>query len=121
MVTQYGFSDVVGDVDLGSRYNQLSAQTKETIESEVRRIIDEGRTRTTKLLTERRKELDLIAKALVEYEVLNLEEMQKVLRGEELPKLSATPTAPIKLPDLAIPPTLNGSQAHGDRQDRTAS
>jgi ATP-dependent metalloprotease len=116
MVTQFGFSEVVGDVDLGSRYNQLSAQTKETIETEVRRIIDEGRVRTTKLLTERRKELDLIAKALVEYEVLNLEEMQQVLRGEKLPKLTTTPGTPIKLPELSVPPGMNGSQQRGEEE-----
>ena len=113
MVTEYGFSDKLGDVDLASRYKSLSADTKELIEAEVRRLIEEGRARATKLLTERRSQLDLIANALVEYEVLNLEEMQKVLRGEKLPKLTAAPAAPVKLPELpelAVPPGLGGSR-----------
>lgn len=84
-----GFSDVLGDVDLDSHYNRLSTETKQKIDSEVRRIVDESRQRAMKLLTERRKELELIANALVEYEVLNLEEMQKVLKGEKLPKMSS--------------------------------
>jgi ATP-dependent metalloprotease len=106
MVTEYGFSDSLGDVDFASRYKSLSAETKEKIEGEVRRIIEEGRARATKLLTERRKELELLANALVEYEVLNLEEMQKVLKGEKLPKLEAEPSAPLKLPELQLPPSM---------------
>jgi ATP-dependent metalloprotease len=112
MVTQFGFSDLLGDVDLDSNYNKLSSETKLKIEGEVRRLVDEARERARKLLEGKRKELDMLAKALVEYEVLNLEETQKVLRGEKLPKLTSTPRTPIKLPelpDLAIPPPLPGS------------
>lgn len=104
MVTTMGFSKALGNVDLHNSYNNLSSETKQLIESEVRRIIDESRARATKLLTERRKELDMLAKALVEYEVLDLEEMKKVLKGEKLPKMSAAPNSPIKIPDLALPP-----------------
>ena len=108
MVTQMGFSDLLGDVDLNSNYNLLSSETKRKIEREVQRLVDEGRQRATKLLTEKRKELDVLANALVEYEVLNLDEMQRVLRGEKLEKIKALPAVPIKLPDLAIPPGLGG-------------
>ena len=99
-----GFSDILGDVDLDSNYNRLSSETKQQIEHEVRRIVDESRQRARKILTEKRKELDILAKALVEYEVLNLEEMQKVLKGEKLQKMTSTPKVAIKLPELALPP-----------------
>ena len=108
MVTQCGFSDALGNVDLSSDYNSLSSDTKQKIEYEVRRLIEEGRERATKLLSSKRKELDLVANALVEYEVLNLDEMQKVLRGEKLQKIKALPSMPIKMPDIVLPPGIGG-------------
>lgn len=87
MITQMGFSDLLGDVDLDSRYARLSSETKQQIETEVRRIMDEARQRARRILTARRRELDILARALVEYEVLNLDEMQRVLKGEKLLKL----------------------------------
>jgi len=110
-----GFSETLGNVDLSRDYNSLSSQTKEAIEIEVRKLIEDGRNRVTKLLTERRKELDLLATALVEYESLNAEEMEKVVRGEPLEgKMKILPDAIIKLPDITIPgmePT--GEVGHG--------
>ena len=113
MVTQMGFSELLGDVDLDSNEYRLSGDTKQKIENEVRRIIDESRQRAQKILTERRKELDLLANALVEYEVLNLEEIQKVLKGEKLAKLGSTPKSPIKLPELELPPSLGAPSGPG--------
>ncbi|KAL8679744.1 MAG: hypothetical protein Q9186_004016 [Xanthomendoza sp. 1 TL-2023] len=115
MVTQCGMSDALGNIDLASNYSFHSSETRAKIESEVRRLIEEGRERATKLLSENRKELDIIAKALMEYEVLNLEEVNKVLKGEKLPKLTSKPAAPMKLPDLILPasslPAQSGPQA----------
>jgi len=108
MITQNGMSDLVGDVDLHSAYSSPSPETRRQIESETRRFINEGRQRATALLTEKRSELDILAKALVEYEVLNLEEMQKVLRGEKLQKLTSATKAPLKLPEIVLPPGMGG-------------
>ena len=109
MVTRNGFSDLLGNVNLDLNYNQLSGETKRKIEHEVQRLLDEGRQQATKLLTERRKELDILAKALVEYEVLSLEEINRVLKGEKLQKLSISAGTPIKLPELGLPPVLGGA------------
>ncbi|KAI4276593.1 MAG: hypothetical protein LQ337_002376 [Flavoplaca oasis] len=103
MVTQCGMSDALGNIDLASNYDLHSSETKAKIESEVRRLVEEGRERATKVLSENRKELDIIAKALMEYEALSLEEVNKVLKGEKLPKLTSKPAAPLKLPDLVLP------------------
>ena len=108
MVTKMGFSDTLGNVDLSTNYQKLSSETKQKIEQEVRSIVEEGHGRATKLLTSKRKELEIIANALVDYEVLNLEEMQKVLRGEKLQKLKALPGMPIKIPELVLPPGIGG-------------
>ena len=109
MVTRMGMSDSLGNVDLDTDYGHLSSETKQQIEHEVRRIVEEGRQRATKLLTEKRKELDILANALVEYEVLNLDEMERVLKGEKLAKLSALPGVGIKLPELVLPSGIGGA------------
>jgi ATP-dependent metalloprotease len=62
-------------------------------------LVEEARTRATNILTEKRKELELLTKALIEYETLTREEMEKVLRGEKLDKLESSPAAPLKLPE----------------------
>lgn len=111
MVTRYGMSDDLGNIDLATNYDLVSPETKRKIESEVRRLIEEGKARATKLLTENRRELDIIARALMEYEVLNLDEVDKVLKGERLPKLTSKPAVPIKLPELVLPAGLSGPQS----------
>ena len=101
MVTRYGMSERLGNVDLGSDYARLPTETKQIIWEEVRRIVEESKARATKLLTDRRKELELLAQALVEYETLDKEEMEKVVRGEKLvDKMKASEGVPIKIPEL---------------------
>ncbi|KAL9612441.1 MAG: hypothetical protein Q9167_002950 [Letrouitia subvulpina] len=108
MVAQCGMSDALGNIDLAGSNRYISSGTLEKVEDEVKRIIEEGRQRATKLLTEHREELDILAKALLEYEVLSLDEIKKVLKGEKLQKLSVTPNIPLKVPELVLPspPTL---------------
>jgi ATP-dependent metalloprotease len=100
MVTRAGMSDKLGNIDLASDYNRLSSETKQEIEREVRRLVEEGRERATKLLTANRESLNRLAKALLEYETLNKEEMEKIVRGESLPdKMKVDPRVPIKTPE----------------------
>ncbi len=113
MVTQMGMSDDLGNVDLNTDYTHLSSETKTRIEREVRRLVEDGRQRATKLLTEKRKELDLIADALVQYEVLNKDEMEKVVRGEKLQKIKSLPNVPIKLPEIVLPAGMGGPSTGG--------
>lgn len=128
MVTQVGMSETLGNMDLHSKYARLSSETKQKIEDEVRRILDESYERARAVLTERRKELDLLALALVKYEVLNGEEIRRVIRGEKISKLTSKPNQPIKLPEvktptglgelppgLKAPPGLGGTSPLGDK------
>ena len=108
MVAQLGMSAALGPVDFGRDYELLSTDTKSKIEHEVRRLIEEGQQRATTLLTEKRKELDLLAKALVEYEVLSLEETQKVIKGEKLEKMKSSVKMPMVLPEIVLPPGMGG-------------
>ena len=108
MVTELGMSDILGNMDFASSYNYLSSETKSKIEQEVTRFVEEGKARATALLTEKRKELDILAKALVEYETLSLEEVKKVLKGEKLDKMIALQPSPLKLPEIVLPPGMGG-------------
>lgn len=110
MVTQFGMSDKLGNVDLYSNHDILSSETKRLVESEVRRLIDESRLRVEKILRDKRKELDLLAKALVEYETLSKAEAYKVIKGERLDRPAVNAYIPSKSPEesgnggLQVPP-----------------
>jgi ATP-dependent metalloprotease len=101
MVTRFGMSEKLGNVDLASNHNQLSAGTKELVETEVRRFTDEGYQRARNLLLSKRKELDRLAKALIEYETLNSSEAFKVIKGEKIDK-PILPSGPIKIPEIPL-------------------
>ena len=108
MVTVFGFSDRLGNVDLYSNYRDLSPDTKRLIDNEVRRIIEEARMNAKQLLQEHRKELDLLAQGLVQYETLDKEEILKVIKGEKLPdRFMSMPDTPIKIPDIPAAPAIN--------------
>jgi ATP-dependent metalloprotease len=83
-VRHYGFSDALGTVDL-SDDERLSTETRHIIEKEVRALIEGSQQRAMTMLRDKASELDLLAEALITYESLNLDEVQKVLRGETLP------------------------------------
>ncbi|MGJ8544512.1 MAG: ATP-dependent zinc metalloprotease FtsH [Sulfitobacter sp.] len=93
MVMRYGMSDKVGNIDYqeaaagyqtngGAGGFSVSAATKELIESEVKRIIDEGYDVAVKILHERNKEFELLAQGLLEYETLTGDEIQRVIEGK---------------------------------------
>lgn len=128
MVTKFGMSDKLGNVDLDSNHDRLSSGTKRLIESEVQRTIEDGRVRATQLLVDRKKELELLAKALVDYETLNKEEAYKVIKGEKLDR-PIMPSGNIKLPENISPgsggipgltgiPPIPGSKDAGQGDDR---
>jgi ATP-dependent metalloprotease len=116
-----GMSSDLGNVDLHSNHDSLSPGTKLLIEQEVRRLIEEGRERASKVLQSKRKELDYLAKALLDYETLNREEAFKVIKGETLPGRAIMPSGPVKVPVGLTPtgslpeiPPIPGSGAAGD-------
>lgn len=124
MVTSYGFSDLLGNVDFRSNYDHVSPETKKIIDDEVRRLIDEAKESAKKILMSKRKELDLLAKALVQYETLDKEEILKVIKGEPLPdRLMTSPDAQIKIPEPGphipiISPTPDSDNSNGSNQNK---
>ena len=93
MVMRYGMSDKVGNIDYqeaaagyqpngGAGGFSISAHTKELIEEEVKRIIDEGYERAVKIIEDNREEWERLAEGLLEYETLTGEEINRVILGE---------------------------------------
>ncbi|OUS35994.1 cell division protein FtsH [Rhodobacterales bacterium 56_14_T64] len=93
MVMQWGMSDKVGNIDYqeaaagyqangGAGGFSVSAGTKELIEGEVKRLIDDGYARARDILTENSEGFERLAQGLLEYETLTGEEIKRVMNGE---------------------------------------
>jgi ATP-dependent metalloprotease len=111
MVTLFGMSSTLGPVEYGRRYENLSSSTKAAIEGEVEKTLRKSYEDVRTLLTEKRNELDLLAKALVQYETLDKSEVEKVIRGETLPGRIIVPKGPLTIPipeNTPQPPGLGG-------------
>lgn len=65
-------------------YDNLSSETRAIVEAEVQRVLSRSADEVREMLGARRKELDLLAHALVEFETLDKKEVEKVIRGESL-------------------------------------
>ncbi|KAJ2677279.1 hypothetical protein IWW42_000085 [Coemansia sp. RSA 1085] len=82
MVTQFGMDEKVGLVSYNDEQRErLSAEGKRTIEEQVRALNAESNFRVMNLLSNHREELDRLAKALVEYETLDKNEIERVVKG----------------------------------------
>ena len=92
MVLRWGMSDKVGNIDYEQAhegYNgngaggfSISAATKELIEAEVKRMIDEAYVTAHRILSEKNEEWERLAQGLLEYETLTGEEIKRVMDGE---------------------------------------
>ena len=92
MVTRWGMSDVIGPVALESDGGRtisggaqadgdMSEATHAIVNSEVKKIMDEGLVRATQVLTDHRKTLDAIADKLVEVETLEQPEYEAIIKA----------------------------------------
>jgi cell division protease FtsH len=114
MVTQFGYSDQLGTVAYGDnqeevflgmsmgRTQNLSEATAQKVDAEVRRLVEEGYETARRILTEKKAEFEMLAKALLEFETLSGDEIADLLNGKKPNRESvlepATPRA------SAVPP-----------------
>ncbi|MCK0142362.1 ATP-dependent zinc metalloprotease FtsH [Aliiroseovarius sp. F20344] len=91
MVMNWGMSKKVGNIDYSEAAQgysgntggfSVSAKTKEIIESEVKRILDEGYDLAFNTIKENADEFERIAQGLLEYETLTGAELERVMKGE---------------------------------------
>lgn len=84
MVMKFGMSNlgpITLDIQKETPYDssELSSEMQAKVDTEVKRIIDEGFERATKVLKKLRKKLDLLAKELMKKETLESEEFEKLI------------------------------------------
>jgi cell division protease FtsH len=91
MVTAYGMSKTLGPLTFGDRdelvflgreiaeQRNYSEEVAEEIDSEIRRIIEDGYGRAKRILTTYREKLEIIAQRLIEIETLDREEFELLL------------------------------------------
>ena len=91
MVLRWGMSDKVGNIDYAEAHEgysgntggfSVSAHTKELIEEEVKRFIEEGYAHALQILRDKNNEWERLAQGLLEYETLTGEEIKRVMGGE---------------------------------------
>ena len=117
MITQLGFSDKLGTVayaepqqeqflgySLG-RQQTLSEATQQTIDAEVRRLVQEGYDKARQILTDKRAQLDTIAKGLLEFETLTGDELKGLLNGVQPIREDASNAPPQPPRGTAVPTT----------------
>jgi cell division protease FtsH len=126
-VTQWGLSDAIGPIQVGDNEQELflgreiqhrrevSEQTAQLVDAEVKRVIDRAYERATVVISENLELLHTIAGALLERETLTREDFVILLRGENLPPrmpVKATPPTPAQVlePRRSNPPLLGGPE-----------
>jgi cell division protease FtsH len=107
MVTQWGMSKELGTMVYGENegeiflgrsittHKNLSEATMQKVDDEIRRIIDEQYALARRLIEENRDKVDTMAKALLEWETLDGDQVSDIMAGRPpRPPKPATPTSP---------------------------
>jgi cell division protease FtsH len=96
MVCEWGMSDILGPLTFGkkeeaiflgreiSQHRDYSEQTAQTIDREVRDIVERNYHRARQLIAENIAALHRIAEALLEFETIDGEEVDRLIRGEKI-------------------------------------
>ncbi len=107
MVCEWGMSDILGPLTFGRKEEQIflgrdisqhrdySEQTALTIDREVRDIVERNYQRAKQIVTENIAALHRISDALLEFETIDGEEVDQLIRGEKInrpAKVAATVT-----------------------------
>ncbi len=107
MVCRWGMSDAVGPVVyhraqehvfLGreitrSSGEQMSVKMAELIDSEIHRLIDEGTQKAREILSPQAERVKAVVAALLKHEILTAEQVDMIIRGEELPDPPELPSS----------------------------
>ncbi|MDD5766268.1 MAG: ATP-dependent zinc metalloprotease FtsH [Candidatus Marinimicrobia bacterium] len=97
MVCEWGMSERLGPLTFGKKNEEIflgrdiathrdfSEETAKLIDAEVRAIVEEAEERAKTILSENLDNLKILAEALLEREVLDGYEIEKLMKGEKLP------------------------------------
>ncbi|MCC6609405.1 MAG: ATP-dependent zinc metalloprotease FtsH [Burkholderiales bacterium] len=108
MVTQWGMSDNLGPMVYGENegeiflgrsittHKNVSEATMQQVDQEIRRVIDEQYALSRRLLEENRDKVEAMARALLEYETIDAEQINDIMAG--LPPRPPKPAQPAPPP-----------------------
>jgi len=120
MVTQWGYSEKLGKVAYGENQQEVflghsvaqsknvSEETSQIIDEEVRRLVEDGFKEAKKILTKRKKDLETLAQGLLEYETLSGSEIEDLLNGKPPSRDLGDDTPPSR--GSAVPKAGSGSK-----------
>jgi cell division protease FtsH len=106
MVCEYGMSDAMGPLTFGKKEEQIflgreiaqhqdySEDTAIRIDHEIKRIVTENYVKAKELIEMRRDALDRIADALLVREVLDAEQVRRIVAGEPLDDVKVAASTP---------------------------
>jgi cell division protease FtsH len=118
MVTEFGFSEKLGplrysdneeEVFLGHSVTQrknVSDATAKLIDEEIRRVVETGERTAREILNGHLDELHALAKGLLEYETLSIDEIRRIIKGEPIVR-DNPPTDDLRQPGRrsSVPPS----------------
>src|SRR5262249_46591104 len=115
MVTRWGLSDDLGTVAYGenqdevflgyqvARQQNVSEATAQKIDAEIKRLVEAGYAEAERILKEKRADLEVLAKGLLEFETLTGDEITDLMAGNrpvrepetdpQVPRPATAPTA----------------------------
>jgi cell division protease FtsH len=122
MVCEWGMSDL-GPLTFGKKEEQIflgreiaqhrdySEDTAIKIDQEVRKLVNTGYSMAKQILSDNRETLEKIAKALIEREVLDANEIKMLVDGQTLPPVQPPPSKPDDGVQHVIKPDLQPGRA----------
>ena len=118
MVTKFGMSDKLGTMVYADNDNDgfmsmssksISEATQQKVDTEIKRILDEQYMVARKLIEKNKKKVEAMAKALLEYETIDSDQIDDLMAGKKV-----RPPKPTKDYDSKKPTSGGGSQGSTD-------
>jgi len=129
MVMRWGMSDKIGDIDYQAAHEgyaggniggfSISTKTKELIEQEVKKLIDDGYAQALSILKKKKKEFERLAQGLLEYETLTGDEINKIIKGQKLSSDDEDNKKETKPSLAAVPKTSKKSRKSSESDDNS--
>jgi cell division protease FtsH len=116
MVTQWGMSEALGPMVYGENegevflgrsittHKNVSEATMQQVDAEIRRIIDQQYGLARKLIEDNRDKVEAMAKALLEWETIDSDQIDDIMEGRP-------PRPPKPAPAVTPPPRDSGPSA----------
>lgn len=128
MITQWGYSKELGMVSYGdnqeevflghsvARTQNISEETARKIDSEIKRLVDDGYKTARTILTKKKKDLEALAQGLLEYETLSGDEITDLLNGKPPSRDDDDNAKPKAKPGSSVPVTKKkkGDEGSGE-------